>query len=78
MNYELYHNCESKDEILVLQFSSIEGKTKGTDEAVCEITSPGIILYYLPPGSGDVPPLSQPKPVLNLATPDGPDGCKAE
>ena len=34
----------------------------------------GIIQCYLPPGS-DFPALSQPKLVLDLATPDG---CKAE
>jgi len=34
-----------------------------------------IIQCYLPPGRGDVPPLPQPKLVLDLATPEG---CKAE
>ena len=35
----------------------------------------GITQCYLPPGSGDFPPLPHPELVLNLATPEG---CKAE
>ena len=35
----------------------------------------GIRLCYLSPGSGDFPTLTQPKLVLDLATPEG---CKAE
>jgi len=35
----------------------------------------GITQCYLPPGSGDFPPLPQPKLALDLATPEG---CKAE
>jgi len=35
----------------------------------------GITQYYLPPGSGDFPPLPEPKLVLDLATQKR---CKAE
>jgi len=67
------------------RYSKERGKGKGKVNGVWLIAASlttmgthmayGITQCYLPPGTDDIPTLTQPKLVLDLATPEG---CKAE